>query len=122
MVRGGQLGREVAGGLSESAAMARLGEVAGIATASFPQTYAAEKQALRDVGVKGAWNKPIAAITAAVSGVIESIVPNPFKGGKVTPGGGSLRAAREYISGFAKRLPSQVQLPCRAHVIQASYW
>ncbi len=86
----------------------RAGEIAGIAAAAFPSQYAQEVQSLKEAGVTGPWQKPIAALTATAVGAIESIVPNPFKAGKVPLDKGAIAAAKQYLIGAAKQYPGEL--------------
>ena len=86
----------------------RLGELGGTTTAAFPSQYAQEVDSLKAAGVEdGAGLRAAAALTAAVQGVIEGIVPNPFRG-KVELTKGATVAARQYLTEALKNAPGEL--------------
>jgi len=119
-IRGGAAGKGVARKTGLASAMARTAgmgnvtlraaEVAGITTATFPTLYAQELDSLREAGIgEGVWwREPAAALTATVNGTIESVVPNPFKVGKVPLNQGAMKAARSYLLEAVKQAPGEL--------------
>lgn len=86
----------------------KAGELAGITAAAFPAQYAQEVDQLKAIGmVDDTRLRLLAGGTAAVTGLVEGIVPNPF-GGKVSLTEGAAKAARQYLWEAAKKAPGEL--------------
>lgn len=86
----------------------KVGELAGITAAAFPSQYAQEVDQLKALGmVDDTRLRLLAGGTAAVTGLVEGIVPNPF-GGKVSLTEGAAKAARQYLWESAKKAPGEL--------------
>jgi len=117
VVGGAGVGRAAATGIAGrlgmaargTAAAAKTGELAGITTAAFPGQYAQEVDQLKELGMEDGTNlRLLAGGTAAIAGLIEGIVPNPFKAGPVPLTEGAVKAARQYLWEAAKRAPGEM--------------
>lgn len=87
----------------------RAGELAGITAAAFPGQYAQEVDQLKSIGMQdGPALRMLAGGTATVVGLIEGLVPNPFKAGPVSLSQGAATAARQYLWEAAKRAPAEM--------------
>lgn len=95
-------------GATTKATMAKAGELAGITATSFPAQYVQEVEQLKEIGMEdNAKLRLLAGGTAAVTGLIEGIVPNPFVG-KVPLTEGAAKAARQYLWEAAKKAPGEM--------------
>lgn len=89
----------------------KAGELAGVTLAAFPSQYAQEVDALKEMGIEEGTPgmRLLAGATAALTGLIEGIVPNPFgPAGEVPLTQGALRAARKYLWESAKQAPGEM--------------
>jgi len=92
-----------------TAAAGKAGELAGITVAAFPGQYAQEVDQLKELGMQdGTGLRLLAGGTAAITGLVEGIVPNPFGTGKVPLTEGAVKAARQYLWEAAKRAPGEM--------------
>lgn len=81
---------------------------AGIAATAYPSAYVQELTALRDDKVDDRFGKPIAALSAVVQGLLESIIPNPFSPGRQAVVSGARKAATRYLLGIARNYPGEI--------------
>lgn len=87
----------------------KVGELAGITAAAFPSQYAQEVDSLKEMGMEDSTKlRLLAAGTAAITGLVEGIVPNPFKTGPVPLDQGAIKAARQYLWEAAKQAPGEM--------------
>jgi len=87
----------------------KAGELAGITAAAFPSMYAQEVDQLKAIGMEDNLTlRLLAGGTAAIGGLVEGIVPNPFKAGEVSLTDGALKAARQYLWEAAKQFPGEL--------------
>lgn len=87
----------------------KAGELAGITVAAFPGQYAQEIDQLKALGMQdGTSLRLLAGATAAITGLVEGIVPNPFGAGKVPLTEGAVKAARQYLWEAAKKAPAEM--------------
>lgn len=116
-VAGKMLARPLAARMATAAGMGRAtlnaagkaGQLAGITAAAFPSQYVQEVDQLKEIGMQdGPALRLLAGGTAAVTGLIEGIVPNPFKTGKVPLTEGAMKAARQYLWEAAKQAPGEM--------------
>jgi len=90
-------------------AAGKVGELAGITAAAFPSQYAQEVDQLKEMGMEdNLTTRLLAGGTATVTGLIEGIVPNPFKAGPVPLAEGAIKAARQYLWNAAKQAPGEL--------------
>jgi hypothetical protein len=86
-----------------------IGSAAGVTAASWAPQYVQEVDSLKELGMKdGVVLRALAGTTAAAVGLIESIVPNPWKVGNVSFKQGAIKAARQYLWQAAKNLPGEI--------------
>lgn len=86
-----------------------IGSAAGVTAASWAPQYVQEKESLKELGMKdGAVLRTLAGTTAAAVGLIESIVPNPWKAGNVSIKDGVMKAVRQYVWQASKNLPGEI--------------
>jgi N12 class adenine-specific DNA methylase/adenine-specific DNA methylase len=87
----------------------KAGELAGVTVAAFPGQYAQEVDQLKALGMQdGTGLRLLAGGTAAITGLVEGIVPNPFGAGKVPLTEGAVKAARQYLWEAAKKAPAEM--------------
>lgn len=117
VVGGAGAGRAAAAGVAGKLGLAargvanagKAGELAGITAAAFPGQYAQEVDQLKELGMEDNLTmRLLAGGTAAIAGLVEGIVPNPFGAGKVPLTDGAIRAARQYLWNAAKNAPGEM--------------
>jgi len=87
----------------------RAGELAGITAAAFPSQYAQEVHQLKAIGMEDNLTmRLLAGGTAAIAGLVEGVVPNPFRTGPVSLTAGAVKAARQYLWNAAKQAPGEM--------------
>lgn len=90
-------------------AAGKVGELAGITAAAFPGQYAQEVDSLKALGmVDDTKLRLLAGGTAAITGLVEGLVPNPFKAGNVSLTQGAVKAARQYLWNATKNAPGEM--------------
>jgi N12 class adenine-specific DNA methylase/adenine-specific DNA methylase len=96
-------------GATTKGTMEGAGGLAGITAAAFPGQYAQEVDSLKELGMEDNLTmRVLAGGTAAIAGLIEGIVPNPFKAGNVPLKEGAIKAARQYLWNAAKQAPGEM--------------
>lgn len=85
------------------------GTAAGVTASMWAPQYAQEVDSLKELGMKDGFAlRALAGATAAAVGLLESIVPNPWKGGDVSFKQGVIKAVRQHLWNTAKNLPGEV--------------
>jgi hypothetical protein len=96
-------------GVTTKGVFEKIGSAAGVDVASWAPQYAQEVDSLKELGMKdGVVLRALAGTTAAAVGLIESIVPNPWKAGNVSFKQGAIKAARQYLWQASKNLPGEI--------------